>query len=87
MSDAGTIYNTSNVEITDKRLLHPGERLKRKFKKKNNGIKFLEKTPQQSRNSLKQKIKNRKNIQNVFSMIGDKDLRLLNKLQNANAIS
>ena len=60
MSDSGTIYYTSNVEITDKRPLHPGERLKRKFKQKNNGIKFLKKTPQKPRDRLKQKIKNRK---------------------------
>ena len=41
MSDAETVDYISDIEITDKRPLHPRELLKRIFKQKNGSIKFL----------------------------------------------
>ena len=43
MSRAETIDYMSDIEITDKRPLHPREWLKRNFKQKNDNIKFLKK--------------------------------------------
>ena len=60
MSNTETVDYTSDIEITEKRPLHPREYLKRKFKQKSDKIKFLKKSPQQSRNRLKRKIKSRK---------------------------